>query len=56
MPYFGNVHYLEVSFRGLCELGPKSGVSYREVSAIKSPLRRGFVMSVISSIPEKSVC
>ena len=29
-----------------CELGPKNDVRYREVSAIKCPLHRGFVIIV----------
>ena len=44
MSYIGR--YREVSSREECELGPKNDVHYREVSAIKCPLHRGFVMRV----------
>ena len=40
------VRYKEVRYRGKIQLGPQNGVHYIEVSAIKCPLHRGFVMRV----------
>ena len=45
MTYIGRVRCREVSFWGQCELGSKNDAHHREVSAVKCPLHRGFVMS-----------
>ena len=42
----GRVCNRQVNYRGLYELEPKNDVHYRDMSAIKCPLHRGFVMRV----------
>ena len=49
--YIGHVRNREVNYKRKCELGSINDVGYREVSPIKFPLHRGFVMRVV---PEKS--
>ena len=40
------VYYREVSSRGFCKVRPENDVCYREVTPLKCPLHRSFVMRV----------
>ena len=44
--YIGPARNREVNYKSKCELGSMNDVHYREVSPIKFPLHRGFVMRV----------
>ena len=43
---FWPVRYEDFRYSGKIQLGPQNGVGYIEVSAIKCPLHRDFVMRV----------